>query len=115
MHLLASMDDCLPCSKRYNNIVCTVVNVPEFDTQCMRMKPLVPSSPSLAVFPLQVPVRPTHLLSTEVIVEPSRTYPELAEITPSPTPVFVSEVEASVATDMPSSQVCTCYDSHAFW
>jgi hypothetical protein len=47
-------------------------------------------------------------------VEPSRTYPDLAEITPSPTPVFVSEVEASVATDMPSSQVCTCYNNHAF-
>jgi len=102
-------------SKKYNNIVRTVVNVPEFDTWYVCVKPLVPSSPSLALFLLQVPVRPTHLLSTEVIVEPSRTYHDLAEITPSPTPVFVSEVEASVATDMPSSQVCTCYNSHAFW
>jgi len=81
----------------------------------MCVKPLVPSSPSLAVLLLQVPVRPTHLLSSEAIVEPSRTYHDLAEITPSPTPVFISEVEASVATDMPSSQVCTCYNSHAFW
>jgi hypothetical protein len=55
---------------------------------------------------LQVPVRPTHLMSSEVLVEPSRAYDEFAEITPSATPVFVSEVEPSVTTDMPTSQVC---------
>jgi len=69
----------------------------------------LPTSPviygTILPTPVLVPVRPTHLLSSEVIVEPSRTYHDLAEITPSPTPVFVSEVEASVATDMPSSQV----------
>lgn len=56
---------------------------------------------------LQVPVRPTHLLSSEILVEPSRAYDEFAEITPSATPVFVSEAESSIATEMPSSQVCT--------
>lgn len=69
----------------------------------------LPTSPviygTILPTPVLVPVRPTHLLSSEVIVEPSRTYHDLAEITPSPTPVFVSEVEASIATDMPSSQV----------
>ena len=74
-----------------------------------------PKLPSLAMLLLQVPVRPTHLLSSEVVVEPSRTYDEFAEITPSPTPVFVSEVEASAVTDMPTSQVFKCHNNHAFW
>lgn len=68
-----------------------------FDTECSL----------LAVLLLQIPVRPTHLLSSEVLVEPSRAYDDFAEITPSATPVFVSEVESSVTTDMPTSQVCT--------
>lgn len=69
----------------------------------------LPTSPviygTILPTPVLVPVRPTHLLSSEVVVEPSRTYDEFTEITPSPTPVFVSEVEASAATDMPTSQV----------
>jgi hypothetical protein len=59
----------------------------------------------MAVLLFQIPVRPTHLMSSEVLVEPSRAYDEFAEITPSATPVFVSEVEPSVTTDMPTSQV----------
>ncbi|XP_069682124.1 dystroglycan 1 [Periplaneta americana] len=70
----------------------------------------LPTSPVLyggAILPtpVLVPVRPTHLMSSEVLVEPSRAYDEFAEITPSATPVFVSEVEPSVTTDLPTSQV----------
>jgi hypothetical protein len=74
-----------------------------------------PKFPSLAMLLLQVPVRPTHLLKNEVVVDPSRTYDEFAEITPSPTPVFVSEVDASASTEVPTSQVCTCHNNHTFW
>lgn len=63
---------------------------------------------------LQVPVRPTRL-SSELLVEPSRTYDEFAEITPSATPVFVSEVEPSVSTDMPTSQVPKGHAKGALW
>lgn len=80
----------------------------------MCVKPLVQRSACVALLLLQVPVRPTHLLSSEEMVEPSRTYHEFAEITPSPTPVFVFEVEPSATTDMPSSQVRTCYNSLPF-
>jgi hypothetical protein len=68
-------------------------------------KAFTAQSTLMAVLLLQVPVRPTHLMSSEVLVEPSRAYDEFAEITPSATPVFVSEVEPSVTTDMPTSQV----------
>lgn len=68
-------------------------------------KALTAQSTLMAVLLLQVPVRPTHLMSSEVLVEPSRAYNEFAEITPSATPVFVSEVEPSVTTDTPTSQV----------
>jgi hypothetical protein len=44
-------------------------------------------------------------MSSEVLVEPTRAYDEFAEITPSATPVFISEVEPTVTTDMPTSQV----------
>lgn len=69
----------------------------------------LPTSPviygTILPTPVLVPVRPTHLLSSEETVEPSRTYHEFAEITPSPTPVFVFEVQPSATTDMSSSQV----------
>ncbi|KAJ9584025.1 hypothetical protein L9F63_021629 [Diploptera punctata] len=54
--------------------------------------------------PVLVPGRPTHLVSSDVLVEPSRAYENFAEITPSATPVFISEVEPSVTTDVPTSQ-----------
>ncbi|PSN48490.1 hypothetical protein C0J52_14055 [Blattella germanica] len=54
--------------------------------------------------PVLVPVRPTHIISSEML-EPSRAYENFAEITPSATPVFFSEVEPSVTTELPTSQV----------
>ncbi|XP_067001643.1 dystroglycan 1 [Anabrus simplex] len=69
----------------------------------------MPTSPvvygTILPTPVLVPVRPTHLPASEIVVEPSRVYKEYAEVTPSATPVFITEVESSITTEMPTSQV----------
>lgn len=51
---------------------------------------------------LQVPVRPTRLMSLDAI-QPSRVYD--IEAAPSATPVFITEVEPSVTPEYGSTQV----------
>ncbi|XP_049962600.1 dystroglycan 1 isoform X2 [Schistocerca serialis cubense] len=67
----------------------------------------LPTSPvhsfTILPTPVLIPIRPTNLMSMEVLVEPSRVYE--AEVVPSATPVFVTEVEPSSSPESPSTQV----------
>ncbi|XP_063226131.1 dystroglycan 1 [Bacillus rossius redtenbacheri] len=68
----------------------------------------LPTSPvygTILPTPVLVPVRPTQVLASEVLVEATRVYNNFAEITPSATPVLETEVEPTVTTEQPTMQV----------